>query len=301
MSAPEERPAVVQFPQEPDMKPTRAELGRKFLELHRGPKILVLPNAWDAASARIFEQAGFSAIGTSSAGVAFALGYPDGQNISRDEMLGVVRRIAETVEVPVTADVEAGFGTSPKEVADTARAVIAAGAVGMNLEDGIEERPEYIAELGRQKEIIRAVLEAAASAGVPFVLNARTDIFLNGIGSAETRLARAIDRLNAYREAGAQSLFAPGVKDKETIAQLARGVSGPLNILATVGTPAVAELQALGVARLSIGSGPMRATLAFLSRMAREIRDDGVFTMMTEGTIPYADVNRLFKPRRTFP
>jgi len=283
------------------MKPTRAELGRKFLELHRGPKILVLPNAWDAASARIFEQAGFPAIGTSSAGVAFALGYPDGQNISRDEMLGVVRRIAETVEVPVTADVEAGFGTSPKEVADTARAVIAAGAVGMNLEDGIEERPEYIADLGHQKEIIRAVLEAAASAGVPFVLNARTDIFLNGIGSAETRLARAIDRLNAYREAGAQSLFAPGVKDKETIAQLARGVSGPLNILATVGTPAVAELQALGVARLSIGSGPMRATLAFLSRMAREIRDDGVFTMMTEGTIPYADVNRLFKPRRTFP
>ena len=283
------------------MKPTQAELGRKFLELHRGPKILVLPNAWDAASARIFEQAGFPAIGTSSAGVAFALGYPDGQNISRDEMLGVVRRIAETVEVPVTADVEAGFGTSPKEVADTARAVIAAGAVGMNLEDGIEERPEYIADLGHQKEIIRAVLEAAASAGVPFVLNARTDIFLNGIGSAETRLARAIDRLNAYREAGAQSLFAPGVKDKETIAQLARGVSGPLNILATVGTPAVVELQALGVARLSIGSGPMRATLAFLSRMAREIRDDGVFTMMTEGTIPYADVNRLFKPRRTFP
>jgi 2-methylisocitrate lyase-like PEP mutase family enzyme len=283
------------------MKPTQAELGRKFLDLHRGPKILVLPNAWDAASARIFEEAGFPAIGTSSAGVAFSLGYPDGQNISRDEMLGVVRRIAETVEAPVTADVEAGFGTSPKEVADTACAVIAAGGVGMNLEDGIEERPEYIADLGRQKEIIRAVLEAAASVGVPFVLNARTDIFLNGIGPAETRLDRALDRLNAYREAGAQSLFAPGVKDKETIAQLARGVSGPLNILATVGTPPVAELQALGVARLSIGSGPMRATLAFLSRMAREIRDDGVFSMMTEGTIPYADVNRLFKPRPKSP
>src|SRR5580692_3780864 len=172
---PEERPAVVQFLREADMKPTQAELGRKFLDLHRGPKILVLPNAWDAASARIFEQAGFPAIGTSSAGVAFALGYPDGQNISRDEMLGVVRRIAETVEVPVTADVEAGFGTSPKEVADTARAVIAAGAVGMNLEDGIDGKPEFIADLGRQKETIRAVLEAATSTGVPFVLNARTD------------------------------------------------------------------------------------------------------------------------------
>ena len=277
------------------MKPAQAELGRKFLALHQGPKILVLPNVWDAASARIFEEAGFPAVGTSSAGVAFSLGYPDGEKISRDEMLGVVRRIAETVNVPVTADVEAGFGTSPEAVAGTARAVIAAGAVGMNLEDGIEERPEYIADLGRQKEIIRAILEAAAGAGIPFVLNARTDIFLNAIGPAETRLARAIERLNAYREAGAQSLFAPGVKDKETIAQLARGVAGPLNILATAGTPPVAVLQELGVARVSIGSGPMRATLAFLLRMAHEIRDDGVFTMMTEGTIPYADVNRLFR------
>lgn len=280
------------------MKTLQAELGRKFLALHQGPKILVLPNAWDAASARIFEEAGFSAIGTSSAGVAFSFGYPDGQKISRDEVLGVVRRMAGAVEVPVTADVEAGFGSTPEEVADTARAVIAAGAVGMNLEDGIEEEPEYIADLSRQKEIIRAILEAAASAGVPFVLNARTDIFLNGIGPVETRLPRAIDRLNAYREAGAQSLFAPGVKDKETIGQLARGVGGPLNILATVGTPPVAELQQLGVARVSVGSGPMRATLAFLSRLARELREEGVFTMMTEGTIPYADVNRMFRPRR---
>jgi 2-methylisocitrate lyase-like PEP mutase family enzyme len=281
------------------MKKAQAELGRQFLELHRGPKILVLPNAWDVASARIFEEAGFPAIGTSSAGVAFSLGYPDGQKISREEMLGVVRRITEAVEVPVTADVEAGFGSSPMEVAETARAAIAAGAVGMNVEDGIDGKPEYLADLNRQKEIIRAVLEAAASAGVPFVLNARTDIFLNGIGPADTRLGRAIERLNAYREAGAQSLFAPGVKDRETIAQLARGVSGPLNILATVGTPPVAELEQLGVARVSLGSGPMRATLGFLSRMAQQLRDGGVFTMMTEGAIPYADANRLFQRGRT--
>ena len=280
------------------MRPSQAELGRKFLALHQGPKILVLPNAWDAASARIFEDAGFPAVATSSAGVAFSLGYPDGERISREEALVAVQRIAAAVEVPVTADLEAGFGSTPEKVADTARSAISAGAVGMNLEDGIDGKPEYIADLGRQKEIIGAVLEAAASAGVPFVLNARTDIFLNGIGPAETRLARAIERLNAYRAAGAQSLFAPGVKDKETIGQLARGVNGPLNILATVGTPPVAELQQLGVARISVGSGPMRAALAFLSRMAREIREDGVFTLMTEGTINYADANRLFQPRR---
>jgi 2-methylisocitrate lyase-like PEP mutase family enzyme len=282
-------------------KKTQAELARRFLQLHSGPRILVLPNAWDVASARIFEDAGFPAIGTTSAGVAFSLGFPDGQKIPRDEMLGVVRRIAEAVEIPVTADVEAGFGTTPEEVADTARAVIAAGAVGMNIEDGSEAKPDSLAEVNHQKEIIHAVLEAAAGAGTPFVLNARTDIFLYGMGPAETRLARAIDRLNAYHAAGAPSLFAPGVKDKETISQLARGVGGPLNILATVGTPPVAELQQLGVARVSVGSGPMRATLGFLGRMARELRDEGVFTLMTDGALPYADANRLVQPKRILP
>jgi 2-methylisocitrate lyase-like PEP mutase family enzyme len=280
-------------------KKNQVELARQFLELHHGPKILVLPNAWDVASARIFEDAGFSAIGTTSAGVANSFGYPDGQKIPREEMLAVVGRIAKAVEVPVTADVEAGFGSTPEEVADTAREVIAAGAVGMNLEDGVEGKPELLADVSRQNEIIRAVIEAAAGAGVPFVLNARTDIFLYGIGPAETRLERAIDRLNTYHAAGAPSLFAPGVKDSETIAQLARGVAGPLNILATVGTPPIAELEQLGVVRVSVGSGPMRATLGFLGCMARQLREEGVFTMMTEGALPYADANRLVQPRRS--
>jgi 2-methylisocitrate lyase-like PEP mutase family enzyme len=277
----------------------QAELARQFLELHRGPKILVLPNAWDVASARIFEDAGFPAIGTTSAGVANSFGYSDGQKIPREEMLAAVRRMAEAVEVPVTADVEAGFGSTPEEVAGTAQAVIAAGAVGMNLEDGIEGKHDFLADVNLQKEIIQAVLEVTEGAGIPFVLNARTDIFLYGIGPAETRLKRAIDRLNTYRAAGAQSLFAPGVKDAETIAQLARGVAGPLNILATVGTPPVQELQRLGVARVSIGSGPMRAALGFLGRMARQLREEGVFTMMTEGALPYADANRLVQSKRS--
>jgi 2-methylisocitrate lyase-like PEP mutase family enzyme len=281
------------------MKKIQAELARQFLELHHGPKILVLPNAWEVSSARIFEDAGFPAIGTTSAGIAFSLGYPDGQKIPREEMIAVVRRIVEAVEVPVTADVEAGFGTTPEEVADTAREVIAAGAVGMNLEDGVEGRPDFLTDLNLQKEIIQAVLEVAAGAGVPFVLNARTDIFLYGIGPADTRLARTIERLNAYRAAGAPSLFAPGVKDKETIAQLARGVAGPLNILATVGTPPVAKLRQLGVARVSVGSGPMRATLGFLERMARQFREEGTFSLMTDGALPYADANRLVQPKRS--
>jgi len=275
-------------------KPNQSELARQFLALHDGRKTLLLPNAWDVASARIFEDAGFPAVGTSSAGVAFALGYPDGQKISRGEMLAVVHRIAEALHLPVTADVEAGYGTKPEDAAETARQVIAAGAVGMNLEDAIPDKPDALADLNLQIEKIRAVNEISERAGIAFVLNARTDVFLAEIGAAETRLARAIERLNAYREAGAQSLFAPGVKDQETIAQLANGVRGPVNILATAGTPRLAELEKLGVARVSVGSGPMRATLGLLSRIARQLHDEGNFSLMTDGAMTYADANRLF-------
>ena len=275
-------------------KASQSELARQFLALHDGRKTLLLPNAWDVASARIFEDAGFPAVGSSSAGVAFALGYPDGQKISRGEMLAVVHRIAEAVHIPMTADVEAGYGTKPEDVAETAREVIAAGAVGMNLEDAIHDKPDALADLNLQIEKIRAVNEISARAGIAFVLNARTDVFLAEIGPAETRLARAIERLNAYREAGAQSLFVPGVKDKETIAQLVKGVRGPVNILATVGTPPLAELEKLGVARVSVGSGPMRATLGLVSRMARQLHDEGTFSLMTDGAMSYADANRLF-------
>jgi 2-methylisocitrate lyase-like PEP mutase family enzyme len=276
-------------------KASQSELAHQFLALHDGRKTLLLPNAWDVASARIFEDAGFPAVGTSSAGVAFALGYPDGQKISRDEMLAVVHRIAEAVQIPVTADVEAGYGTKPEDVAETARVVIAAGAVGMNLEDAIDDRPDVLADLNLQKEKILAVNEISARAGIAFVLNARTDVFLAEIGPAETRLGRAIERLNAYRDAGAQSLFVPGVKDKETIAQLVSGVRGPVNILATAGTPPLAELEKLGVARVSVGSGPMRATLGLTARIARQLHDEGTFSLMTDGAMTYADANRLFR------
>jgi 2-methylisocitrate lyase-like PEP mutase family enzyme len=253
----------------------KAEILRK---LHQ--PTLVLPNAWDVASARIFERAGFDAIGTSSAGVAFALGYPDGQKLTRPEMLEVVARISRAVKVPVTADVEAGYD----DPVATARAVWAAGAVGMNLEDtaGSDEFLDLPA-------FIRAIRVAVPG----IVINARTDIFLNQIGDAATRFERAVERLNMYRDAGADCLFAPGVRDGETIGRLTKAVRGPLNILATVGTPAIAELKALGVARVSVGSGPMRATLGLVDRIARELHDSGTYMAMLEGAIPYADVNRL--------
>ena len=274
-------------------KPPLPDLARQFLQLHDRRKILVLPNAWDVASARIFEDAGFPAIATTSGGIANSLGYPDGEHIPRDEMLAVVHRVAEAVSVPVTADVEAGYGLTPEAVADCARQVISAGAVGMNLEDGIPGRPDRLFDVSQQKEKIRAVAEVCQAMRVPSVLNARTDVFLHSIGPAETRLAHALERLNAYREAGAQCLFAPGVIDERIIAELVRGLEGPLNILAGAGSPAIPALERLGVARVSLGSGPMRATLGLLARIARQLREEGSFALMTQDAMSYVDANRL--------
>ncbi|HLK66565.1 MAG TPA: isocitrate lyase/phosphoenolpyruvate mutase family protein [Bryobacteraceae bacterium] len=263
---------------------TQEEKAQRFRELHHGPPILVLPNAWDVATAKVFESAGFPAIATTSAGVAFSLGYADGERISQDEMLGVVARIARAVSVPVTADVESGYG----DPVATAKAVVAAGAIGMNLEDVRGEDAETLADLDAQCRIIREI----AALHLPLVINARTDIFLAQVGDPTTRLERTIKRLNAFREAGADSLFAPGVRDRETIAALARGVRGPLNILATPGTPSIADLQALGVARVSTGSGLSRAALALVRRMANDL-SQGSYDSMFADQIPYAEVNRM--------
>ena len=268
---------------------TQIEKAGRFRALHAGPRILILPNAWDVASARIFEEAGFPAIGTTSAGVAFALGYPDGQRISRGEMLEVVGRIARAVAVPVTADVEAGYDS----IGETVRAVVAAGAVGMNLEDVTGDDESTLVDIGRQVEKIKALREAASSAGVPLVLNARTDIYLMGIGDPATRFERSVERMQAYRRAGADCVFVPGVRDRETIVRLAREAGGPLNILAGPGAPPAADLERMGVARLSVGSGPMRATLGLVARIARELRYSGTYASIADGAMPYADVNRM--------
>src|SRR5581483_2364416 len=211
--------------------------------MHRGPKLLLLPNAWDVASARIFEESGIGAIATTSAGVAFSLGYPDGQKISKEEMLARVARIARAVKVPVTADVEAGYGGRPEDAAQTAREVIAAGAVGMNLEDATHNDKTPLVELPLQLEKIHAVKEAAMKARVLLVLNARTDVYLLEVGSPATRYDEALKRLIAFRDAGAECVFIPGVRDPETIARFVRDLQCPINILAGPGSPSIPELE----------------------------------------------------------
>ena len=266
--------------------------GETFRRLHSGKPILVLPNVWDVASARIVEQAGFPAIATSSAGVAFALGYPDGEVISREEMAAAVARITAHVAVPVTADMESGYGRRPEDAAATVRAAIAAGAVGMNFEDSPGERGEPLLPETQQVERVRAARQAADASGVPFVLNARTDVFLEQVGEPAARVEHAVRRLNAYRAAGADCLFAPGVTDADTIATLVRQVKGPLNVLASAASPPVPELERLGVARVSLGSGPMRAGLTALKRLTEELRGAGTYGALA-GAIPHAELNRL--------
>ena len=269
----------------------KAEL---FQRLHAGPPILVLPNAWDAASARVLEaHSGCLAIGTSSAGIAAALGFADGERLSRGEMLAAVSRIARAVAVPVSADVEAGYGSTPSEAAETARGVLAAGAVGLNLEDGVPGTQAVLVEPSLQAEKIAAMREVAKRAGIPLVVNARTDVYWLQIGDAEARLSEAVTRARIYLGAGADCIFVPGVSDGGTIEVLSREIPAPLNVLATAGTPPVRELERLGVARVSVGSGFMRAALRRLQEMARELLDEGTYAAFSDDTIPYPELARL--------
>jgi 2-methylisocitrate lyase-like PEP mutase family enzyme len=272
------------------------EKAAAFHQLHAGPRALLLPNIWDVVSARIVEQAGFSAIATSSAAVAWALGYADGERVSREEMAAVVTRIVRHVAVPVTADMEAGYGSRPEDAAATARAVVTAGAVGMNLEDAAAGATELF-DQALQVERIQAAVEAATTAGIPLVLNARTDVFLRQIGEPASRVDHAVRRLNAYLEAGAASLFAPGIKDADTIRVLAREVRGPLNILGGAGAPSVPELERLGVRRVSLGAGVMRAALGGVRRVAVEPAGTGTYTALAELALS-EDLNRLLEQHR---
>jgi 2-methylisocitrate lyase-like PEP mutase family enzyme len=270
---------------------TQSEKAELLRRLHHGPDILVLPNAWDCASARIFERAGFPAIATTSAGLANSLGYPDEQRITREEMLAAVKKIAARVHVPLTADLEAGY----EDIAKTTAGLVDSGAVGLNLEDMDYGGTKGLVEIARQVQKIGAVRRIGDELGVKLVINARTDVYLAQIGDPDSRFGRTCDRSRAYIEAGADCLFIPGVTGEELIGRLVQALKFPINILAVAGTPPVQRLKELGVARVSVGSGIMRATMGLTRQIAQELRTRGTYDKMVEGTIPYAEANRLFE------
>jgi 2-methylisocitrate lyase-like PEP mutase family enzyme len=260
--------------------------------LHQPGRPLVLVNAWDCATARIFEKAGSAAIATTSAGIAFSYGYPDGQKIPPSLMLEAVARICHSVSVPVTADLEAGYGSTPEELQCTVSGMLEAGAVGLNLEDHVGEPKDPLVDLPLQLEKIRAVKEAGKRRGVPVVLNARTDSYLRGLGSKLEMFEETIRRGDAYRDAGADCVFVPGVTDPTVIGEIVRRLACPINILAVAGGPSIGELARLGVARVSLGSGPTRAALSLMQRLADEVLTHGTYASL-DGIISHASMNEL--------
>ncbi len=271
-------------------------LAETFAGLHRGGRILVLPNAWDAGSARVFEAAGFPAVATTSAGVAASLGRPDGQKTALDDVIWVVRHITETVAIPVSVDLEAGYGDTPESVERACRAVLSAGAVGVNIEDGTGDPTRPLADLPAQVEKVAAA-KAVTVSGVRLFVNARTDVFLRRVGPSEAWFDHAVERVNTYRAAGADCLFVPGVTDGETIGRLVAALDGPLNVLAGPNTPKVADLEKSGVSRVTLGSGPMRATLALIRRVAQELRERGTYENFMNDALSYDELNRLFSSK----
>jgi 2-methylisocitrate lyase-like PEP mutase family enzyme len=272
---------------------SQKEKALEFRKLHESGDILVLANAWDVPSARIFERTGFPAIGTTSAGIALSLGYPDGQKISRDEMLQVVARITRSVSIPVTADVEAGYGESTADIAETTKRVISAGAIGLNIEDSTKrpENPLYDVHLQAQK--IMTIRKVAGSLDVPLVINARTDALLHGNDDTVSKLKEAIHRGKEYRKAGADCFFPVGAINAKTISEVVTQVGGPVNILATNSVPPIPELKRLGVRRVSVGSGPARATMGLVRRIAEELREKGTYESLLNGAPTLAEANKL--------
>ena len=269
---------------------SQSDAADRFRELHR-EGLLLLPNAWDAVTARIVESLGARAIATTSAGVAWSHGYADGDLLPVSRLAASVAEVARVVAVPVSADVEGGYSNEPASVGETVAAVVGAGAVGINLEDGAREPDLLCAKIERAKE-------ASARLGVDLFVNARTDVYLKNLAPPESRVEETLARAARYRAAGADGIFVPGVTDASDIRAIASRVELPLNVLARPGVPPASELEALGVRRLSAGSWLASAALATVASRAAAFLRDGASDALTAGAMPYADVNALFAERR---
>jgi 2-methylisocitrate lyase-like PEP mutase family enzyme len=270
---------------------SQLETAHKFRQLHEQDRAFIIPNPWDIGTARLLELLGFPALATTSAGYAFSRGRPDNA-VGRDQMIAHLMEIASATDLPVSADLENGFGDSPEAVAETIRLAAATGVVGGSIEDatGRADDPIYAHEPAVER--IRAAAEAARGLSFPFTLTARAENYLVG----RTDLKDTIKRLQAYQEAGANVLFAPGLKNKDDIAAVVSSVDRPVNVI--MGFPDVEfdleQLSALGVKRVSVGGSLARAALGAFLRAARELRDQGTFAYAKDA-ISSKDINGMFR------
>jgi 2-methylisocitrate lyase-like PEP mutase family enzyme len=274
----------------------KAEL---FLKYHHDEEILVLLNSWDTGSSKLIEACGYKAIATTSMGVAASFGYPDCQIIQLSEMLEVITGIVNRVKAPVTVDIEAGYGNNINEIIESVKKIIATGVAGVYIEDSIDLSPKLIDEM-EFCERISAIRELSDSLGFHLVINARTDSFYVSSGSPQEKLSESIKRGNKYREAGADCIFVQPVWEKEIISTLVKEINAPINILAnpTIGagvTPSIRELQDLGVARVSLGSSLMKATLALIKKAADELSGKGTYNILLDTLTPFSDSATAYK------
>ena len=269
-----------------------------FRDLNRAGDLL-LPNAWDAASARIFEAAGFPAIGTTSSGIGYARGVRGAERLGRDGMVREVAAIVAAVAVPVTADIEGGYGVTPADVAVTIDAIIDVGAVGINLEDApAGASPAPLFGIDEQTARIAAARDAAARRGLPLTNNARTDTFILTLGAdVDERLAMTVERGRAYLDAGADMIFIPLLTDPVVVRQAAAAIGGPISLMAVPGAPPAAELFAAGASRVSLGQTAMLATLGTLQAIAADLRATGTWDAIERGFYGFAEAEALFTER----
>ena len=271
----------------------QAQQAELFRNKHAGPRLLLLPNAWDAMSARVFVAAGFDAIATTSGGVAWTLGYADGEQAPWNEVVAATARIVRVARVPVTADIEAGYGETPDAVMRSVTEIIEAGAVGVNLEDGMPHGPIPIRSTEDAADRLRAAREAAKVAAVPIVINGRTDLYLRNIGDEASRFDETVERGRAYLAAGADCVYPIGLRDPATIGRLVKALGAPMNINVRAGSPSVAELEALGVARASTASQVALIAMSMTRQVADELRTMGRFDTLAPA-MSQADAQRLF-------
>ena len=275
------------------------EKAEMFLKFHQDKEILVLLNSWDIGSSKLIEACGYKAIATTSMGIAASMGYPDCQVIQLSEMLEAIKGIVNAVQAPVTVDIEAGYGNNLNEIIESVKKIIATGIVGINIEDSIDLNPVLIDEM-EFCERISAIRALSDSLGFHLVINARTDSFYTSTGSPKEKLAESIKRGNKYREAGADCIFVQPVWEKDAIATLVKEINAPINILSNptigAGLPlSVQELQDLGVARLSLGSGLMKATLALIKKVADELSLKGTYTILLDTLTPFPESALAYK------
>lgn len=261
-----------------------------FRQMHQ-EGILVLANAWDAGTARLIESLGARAIATTSAGVAWSNGYPDGDLLPIPQLLSTVSGILHVIRAPLTVDIEGGYSDDPKTVAELVARLAGMGVAGINLEDGGAAPRQLCAK-------IEAIKHACAQHGTDLFINARTDVYLRGLAPPEERVEETLERANLYRSAGADGLFVPGIADRADITAVAAGISMPLNVLARGHLPDATELQSWGVRRLSAGSDIAESVYRRVAGLARDFLRDGLSAPLSADAMPYSELNALFAQGR---